>query len=199
MVTDFQLNTLREVTGIGVKTATAALEQMLNRRIDIAVPDIKVVSLAEVPDFLGGAEKEIVGLHLKMLGEFSGSILLKFSVETAHVLVNTLLDEGGSDKTIISELGESALKEIGNIITNTYLNIIAQMLEVNTFPSVPHFARDMLGAIIDFMLIEISCLSDYALVIKTQFEASNLEIEGDFLIFPDEKSLNLLYESLGIK
>jgi chemotaxis protein CheC len=194
---EFQLNTLKEITTIGVERATTALEQMLDKKISITVPDVRLVPHTQVPEYLGGSEKEIVGLYIKMLGALSGSVLLSFSRPSAHLLAALLVGEDNIDSDELSELGVSALKEMGNILTNTYLNILAEMLELYTFPSIPHFAEDMLGAVIDYILIEISQVSDYSLVINTKFNVNDVELDGDFLIFPDQDSLDLMFEKLG--
>ncbi|MFH1415179.1 MAG: chemotaxis protein CheC [Elusimicrobiota bacterium] len=198
-LTEIQYNTLKEVTSLGIQKATFALEQMVDKEIGITVPDVKLIPFQEVSEYLGGGESEIVGLYLKMLGDISGSVLLAFSKNSAYTLAGLLVGEDSTETEYLSELGKSALKEMGNILTNTYLNIMAEMMEVNTFPSIPHFAEDMLGAIIDFILIEISEVSDYALIVKTKFSVSNVEIDGNFLIFPNKESISLMFKKMGIE
>ncbi len=198
-ITEFQLNTLKEVTRLGVERATQALAQMIDKKINITVVDVKLIPFEQITEILGGSEEDIVGLYFKMLGDITGSNFLVFSRKSAYILADMLLGEEETDRNTLSDMEKSALKELGNILTNAYLNILAEMLDVKIFSSIPHFAQDMLGAVIDFILIEISRVSDYALVIETNFEISNVEIEGNFLIFPDEESINLMFKKWGIE
>lgn len=196
-LTEIQLITLKSLADIGLKKATEALIQLINIKARISIAEAKLIPVKSIPEFSGGSENEVVGIYLKMLGDISGSVLFTFTPSSAHFLTDMMMDRCGNEKDSFSELEESALKELGNILSNIYFNVIAEMLEIKVFSSVPYFARDMFGAIMDFILIKISKVSDYAMVIKANFEVRNRKIEGNFFIFPDEDSLNLIFRKLG--
>ena len=87
--------------------------------------------------------------------------------------------------------------EVGNIIINSYLNALTAITDFTLFPSIPHYAEDMLGAVLDYLLIEISKTSDTALFMETKFSAEDILISGDFLVFPDSISLEKILNKVG--
>ena len=58
------LDTLREMSNIGMGHAATALSQLLRRRITLHVPNLTVTEIAEVPTLLGGAETVVAGVTL---------------------------------------------------------------------------------------------------------------------------------------
>lgn len=198
-LSELQLDSLKELTNIAMGQAATALAQMIDKKVTLSVPEAKLVPLSEVPEQLGGSENEVVCLFLKIQGDVTGSTLFVFDPESALVLTKLLLGmEVGEEMEDISEIGESALKELGNIFTNVYLNALAEMLKIKVQPSLPYFARDMLGAVIDMVMIEIAMVSDYAMVLDTKIEISDYKIHGNFLILPDRNSLELIFKGLEI-
>jgi chemotaxis protein CheY-P-specific phosphatase CheC len=58
---------------------------------------------------------------------------------------------------------------------------------------------DMVGAILDFIFIQIAQTSEEALFIKTDLQVKGLSMEGLFLLFPTSDSLQKIFSVLGIK
>ena len=54
---EMQLDALREIGNIGSGNAATALSEMLNRQVDITVPQIGILEYAEVTESLGGPEQ----------------------------------------------------------------------------------------------------------------------------------------------
>jgi chemotaxis protein CheC len=193
-----QLVVLKEMFNLGIEKASGALAQMVDRPLKVNVREVKILPLAEVPAAAGGGETRVTGVFLRMLGSVSGSVLLCFPSDSARLLADLLLGRPPGTTEEMGELEESAIKETGNILTNTYLNVLAEMMKMRVFPSVPHLAEDMMGALMDFILIEIAQASDHAMVAETFFELEGNSIKGTFLVFPDENSLRLMLEKLGL-
>ena len=97
----------------------------------------------------------------------------------------------------MTEVEISAVKEIGNILSGSYLSAINQMTGLNLFQSNPAFAYDMAGAILGSSMISISMESDKALLIETKFKYGDNEIEGYFFFIPSPGSLEKILNTLG--
>jgi chemotaxis protein CheC len=194
-----QIDLLREVSTIGSGHAATALSQLLDRRIMLHVPNVKVIPVCDVPDVVGGAEKLVAGLFFRVYGQAKGSILILFPKDSALVLVRELLKKDTSSAVpLLKDMEISALKEVGNILAAAYLNAISQMLQMVLIPSVPGLAYDMAGAVLDSLLIELSQVSETALLIETEFVEES-RITGHFFLLPDPESLRLIFETLGKK
>lgn len=198
MNNEIKTDALMEVVNVGTGQAATALSQLLGQRVLINVPDMRMLPLADVPGHLGGAEQPIVGVYFTINGDLSGRILLIFTQESGHRLAGMLTGEGNGER-LLTEISQSSIMEMGNIIANSYLNGMAGLLDMCLMPSIPYFAEDMLGAVIDYLLIEIAQVADYALIINTEMSIESIDLKGSFLVFPDEAFMNRIFSKLGIE
>lgn len=194
-----QLDALKEVSNIGMGHAATALSQLIGETIYLRVPRVTLTDIAQVPELMGGAERVVAGITLRILGDARGNILLVFPRESAQRLLACLLrrDEPGP---VLSEIGVSTLKEVGNILASAYLNALGSLLHLTLIPSVPMLAYDMAGAVVDQVLIELSQAGDLALMVETEFHgvAPGAEgIKGHFFLLPDPASLGFILEAIG--
>lgn len=191
-----ELDALKEVGNIGAGNAATALSQILGKRIDMTVPRARVLELTEVPDILGGTENLVVGVYLRIFGDLQGNIMFLLPIASAEKLVEMLM--GTADEGITGEISQSAIMEVGNILASSYLNALSSFSGLTIIPSTPSLAYDMAGAILSTVLIEISELSDYALLIETEFLQDKESIDGSFFMLPDLDSLHLLLKTMGV-
>lgn len=92
----------------------------------------------------------------------------------------------------------SALKEVGNILTGSYLNAFSHFTGISMIPSIPSLALDMAGAILNVVLVQLGQMGDHALVIETKFLAEDDSVNGHFFLVPDPGSLGTIIESVGV-
>lgn len=194
-----QLDAFKEISNIGMGHAATALSQMIGQTVSLRVPNVTIAEISQVPDYLGGAEKLMVGITLQILGDARGSIMLLFPQESAHRLLCSLL--GQQEKSLImNEVNVSALKEVGNILASAYLSALGNLLDKTLIPSVPLLAYDMAGAVVDYVLIELSQSSDLALMVETDFAGEagqDLAIKGHFFLMPDPATLDIFLNAVG--
>jgi len=198
-LTAAQLDALQEISNIGMGHAATALSQLIGETVYLHVPRVTVTDIAEVPELLGGAERVVVGITLQILGDARGNILLVFPRESARRLIVSLLRQE-QEALVLTEVGVSTLKEVGNILASAYLNALGSLLRMTLIPSVPLLAQDMAGAVVDSMLIELSEAGDLALMVETEFHgvASGVEgIKGHFFLLPDPGSLDFVLDAVG--
>lgn len=185
---------LREIGNIGTGNATTALAKMLNCKVDMYVPQVKLLEFSEVGNVIGGEELLMVGIYLGVQGEISGSILFMLEIGSAQKLIQLLLG-CDSDNGHLSEMEESALKEIGNIISASYLNSLSTLTGLSIYPTVPALSVDMAGAILSVPAIVYGTMADKLLMIQTQFFDG---LNGYFILAPDLESYEKILSSLGM-
>jgi chemotaxis protein CheC len=195
---NMQMDVLKEIGNIGAGSAATALAKMLNRKVDMEVPKVKVLQFKEVNEILGGAEMLVVGLLLKVTGDVTGSIMFVLEDTAAHVLVNILMGKPTDEFDEFDEIGLSALKEIGNILSGSYLSALSTLTGLNILPSVPELAIDMAGAIVSVPAIEFGKLGDSVLYIETEFFEGRTKVVGNFFLVPDVVSYEVLLRALGV-
>lgn len=189
-----QLDALKEVGNIGAGNAATALSQLINKKVDMTVPSINIVPFYDIFSRIGGDEV-VVGVIVRVLGDTPGNILFIFEKNTALDFIEILT---GEREEQISEMGNSVICEIGNIISSSYMNSITKFTNLNITPSVPAVTYDMLGAVLSTTFIESGQFDDYVLDIETVFFQNNSEINGHFYYIPMPGSLEKILKSLGV-
>lgn len=190
-----QLDALLEVGNIGAGNAATALSQLINKKINMTVPAVKIVRFNEIFD-TEESEERVIGVIVRVLGDTPGNILFVFDDETANNMIELLT---GKKEDKFSELGYSVLCEIGNIISGSYMNAIAKFTNLLILPSVPAVADDMLGAILSTTFIESEQFDDDVLDIETIFQnEDDIKIGGHFYYVPKPGSLEKILSALGV-
>lgn len=199
-ITEFQLDAFREIGTIGAGNGATALSQLMNRKIGMSVPAIKILPFSEVPDEVGGPEILVTGIITTVEGAAPCNILFLFPVASAKFLADKLLGGNTGNEETFSDMEKSALSELVNIVSGAYLNSLASFTGLRFTPSVPALAIDMAGAILDTVLAQIGIAGDRALLLQTEFnETEEKNVTGHFFLLPEEGSLEKILQSIGVK
>ena len=197
-VTENYFDVLREIGNIGAGNAMTALSQMLQCKVDMQVPQGKLLEFKDVGALMGGEEQIMVGIYLAVEGDITGSIMFLVKQDSAKHLVNKIMmGMGGSEGPGLNEMELSAMKEVSNIITGAYLNSLSALTNLKIYPSPPELAVDMAGAILSVPAIEFGAIGDKILLIQSQFYDDTM-IDGYFILIPDLESYAKILRSLGM-
>lgn len=188
---------LKELGNIGAGNATTALAQLLQCKVDMTVPQVRLLEFREVGNVIGGEEQLMVGIYLSVEGDINGSMMFLVESKSAAHLVSKLMGQEPTQESEFGEMELSALQEIGNIITGAYLNSLSTLTNMKIYPSVPSIAIDMAGAILSVPAIEFGKVADQILLIETKF-MDDIDIEGYFILVPDLESYGKILGALGI-
>lgn len=195
---NLQMDVLKEIGNIGAGNAVTSLAKMIDKKVDMAVPKARILGFDKVNQILGGEEMLVVGILLSVTGDITGNMMFILDIHAARQLVNILLDTKDNDSIEFNEFELSALKEIGNILTASYLSALAGLTNLRILPSVPQLAIDMAGAILSVPAIEFGKVGDSVLYIETEFSEGTTKVFGDFLLIPDVESYEVLLKALGV-
>lgn len=198
-----QLDILREIGNIGAGNAATSMSQLINKRVDMDVPSVEIVTFDEMMEIIGGPEQLIVAMFFRIEGDAPGSVYFILSIDEAESLVSQITNDTTLDLSAEAgpdELAISVLKELGNIMTGSYLSALSDFIKINMQSSIPYLGVDMAGAVLTEGLIEISQVSDYAIVIDTVINKQNTEsgFNGHFFLLPDIESIPKYFSALGI-
>ena len=191
---------LREIGNIGAGNAATALATMLNTKVDMTVPKVALVEFSEMGETMGGEEQIMAGIYLSISGDITGSIMFLLDEKSAHELVAKLMGTTADDFVEgqpFSEIEQSALSEIGNIIVGSYLNSLSMLTNLKIIESVPSLAVDMAEALLSVPAIEFGMVGDQMLLIQTSF-SEDTELNGYFVLVPDLPSYGKLLRALGV-
>lgn len=188
---------LREIGNIGAGNATTALATMIGTKVDMRVPKVGLMEFKEIGAEMGGEETIMAGIYQQIKGDISGSIMFLLEEKSARVLVSKLMGVESNSSEPFNEMEISALQEIGNIITGSYLSSLSTLTNMTIDATVPSLCIDMCEAILSVPAIEFAELGDKMLLIKTEF-SDDVKLEGYFILVPDLTSYEKILTSLGM-
>ena len=187
---------LKEIGNIGAGNATTALAQLMQCKVDMSVPQVKLLEFKEMGEMMGGEEVIMAGIYLGIEGDITGSIMFLLEKQAARHLVDKLMGMQTEGEEF-SEMEFSALKEVGNIITGAYLNSLSSLTNLVIYPSIPDLTVDMAGAILSVPAIQFGELGDKMLLIQTKFFDEGA-LDGYFILVPDMDSYSKILSTLGL-
>jgi chemotaxis protein CheC len=190
--TEVQLDALRELSNIASGTAATALSQLLGREVDLSVPHVLSLPFAEAVEACGAPDQPVAGVVIPVVGDMEAKVLLLIPAEHSEAICTMLGLEARS------ELGESALREIGNILGCAYLGALAEMTGLVLEPEPPHLVTDMLGAIVASLLAQSAGESNTALVLDSNLDVADAACSLSFLLVPTCGSATDLLAPLGM-
>jgi len=193
------LDVLREIGTIGAGRAATALAELLNCKVEITLPETKLIPLESLDRILGNPEETYFVLDVGLEGDINGRVFFLLPPNNAKILGSTLLGKPIEELDNNDLLFQSSLKEVVNILTGGYMNVLSDMTGLTIMYGTPSLAIDMIAALLDFFFIHIAQYSDEAIFVKTQLKVKNMDFQGLFLFFPDLQSLRKLMNILGVK
>ncbi len=198
-LTALQLDALKEMGNIGAGHAATGLSNMLHKKIGVSVPYCGLVDIEKVPGILGGEETPVTAVCVHVTGTFSGSLMLIFETAQALQLASLLL---GKEKThtgaALDEKNKSALRELGNICSSSYLLALSQLIKVQLSGSVPALASDMLQSVLDEVLADFAARAKKVVVLETEFDVEKIKIRGHLIFIPDPEGLRKILKALEV-
>lgn len=189
---DMQLDALRELANIASGTAATSLSQLLGRDVDLNVPKAFALPLADAVEAAGNPAETVTGIALGVEGDITGAVMLLVPPEGAATLCNLLGVEPGS------EVGDSALGEIGNILGAAYLAALGSMIGLSMLPTTPQVMTDLLGAIVASVLAAAVGHGEIALVLDSELDITGEPCAISVMLLPDADGVNELLAPLGL-
>lgn len=199
-LSDTEFDVLKEISNIGTGNAATAISKLLGGRVDIKVPDIRFLQFSELPEIIGGAENEVIGILVSLENDIDGMMMFVIDKPSASVIVNRILNRDNEELgQEMSEMEISVLSEFGNIILGSYLSAISRLTGMVVSPSVPALSNDMAGAILSVPAIEFGKMSDSVLLIQSEFLSESGQAKGFFILVPTLKGFDNIFKRLGLK
>jgi chemotaxis protein CheC len=194
LLSELQLDALTELVNIGVSRAAASLRDMVGAQVHLSVPTVSLETRARAIAILGEREtSNLVAVHQVFEGDIVGRALLIFPETKSLELVRAIT---GGDLPLedIIELEQEALAETGNILLNSCLATIANMLHRSLKMSLPEVLRG--NAATFFSLAPPPQAGDVVMFLFINFAVRERDISGYIAMIMDLPSLTALVHLL---
>ena len=195
-----QLDALREVANIGAGHAATALSTMIDTTVMISVPRITVQKLTSVSPMVSAGEEPVAAVLLHMLGDATGHTLLVFPRDVALRMTELMLRRDKGSSTTIGMLEQSAINEVGNILSSAYMNALADLMGMILLPSPPTFSVDSSATVLSNAHTG-DVKPENVVLVETELlhTESNEQLRGFFLLLPDPAALNAILRAMKLE
>jgi chemotaxis protein CheC len=173
-----------ELISAGINNAINGLAQMVGGEIQVKDFTVRNVKVKEISNIFGGPEVTLVGVYLQVSGFADGHMIVVYEPSIAFQLIDMLMGQEQGSTTDLSEMEQSVLGEVGNIMGSFFLNVLADGTGTCLQPSPPAVMMDMAGAMLDVLLAQVLEKGDEAYIAETNFSMSDQKVNGKFVVLP---------------
>ncbi len=195
-ITEEDVERVQVMANIGITNAAESLSKILNKRIDLSIPNVSLLPVEKIPENVGRIDNIYIGVYMPLVGDIKGTILFSLVEEAGFELIDLLYGTDSRQTREISEDGGSVLKEITNIIGSSVINEFSEKTGLVIKPTVPTIVHDYMQSILDSILVVHNISNDYALIMDTEFYYQDERVIGELLVMPETESLKKLVEKL---
>lgn len=187
---ELERDALTELVNIGVSRAASSLRKMVGEQVLLSVPSVEVVTRQGAAILIRERESgELVAVRQDFEGVFSGRALLIFPQANSLALVHAVTG-GALSAGEATEMEDEALSETGNVVLNSCLATMANMLQRPLQMSLPEVLRGDGGAL--FNLSDKHADGGVVLFLYINFAINDRDIRGYIAMLMDLPSLQAL-------
>ena len=195
MLGELERDALTEIVNIGVGRAASNLRKMVGGQVLLSVPAIEIVSQPRAARLISEREEaDLVAVRQDFSGAFSGRALLIFPETKSLELVRAVTHDELTVEEVL-EMEHEALAETGNVILNSCLATMANMLKRSLSMTIPEVVRGT-GASL-FEVIDGASEAGLVLFLYIDFSVRHRDIRGYIAMLMSLPSLAVLKELVG--
>lgn len=201
ILTSEEIEILQELMNIAFGQSAADLAEVIETKVVLSVPFIKLMQVAELPDYFKNYVKDYKNINLveqKFWGRFKGDALLVFSSGAGKELIALLKDdeEASFESDPVDILERETLMEVGNILIGACVGKIAELLKdvVTYTPPMVSVEKGYQEAI-SGNRYDPECT---AIVLKTDFCFDEGDVTGFLFLVTSNDSVAWLREALKL-
>lgn len=194
-LTELQRDAITELLNIGMGYAAFSLSQMLDDEVKLSIPSVELLSRRDAAAHIeADPHKRIVAIKQHFRGSFWGDVFLLFPKEKSLDLVKALMKQDLS-QDMLTELEQDALMEVGNVILNSCLSTLADVLMKEEVSSgLPVF---MIGSAQEVLDATIPLEDEVVMFLRMDFKLHSSNISGYVAFVLDVSSIHRFKASVN--
>ncbi|MBF0118730.1 MAG: chemotaxis protein CheC [Desulfobacterales bacterium] len=202
LFSDEEKDILQEVMNIAFGSATADLAEVIDICVVLSIPQIKVISAGELPDYIrnemSDSNSEVNIVDQKFWGDFKGSGLLVFPANSSKQIIRLFeqdIEAENMDKEQLDALENNSLTEVGNILIGACVGKISELLKTFVTYSPPEVINSK-SEEYKYMISSFDP-DQSAIIMRTVFEFEQKNVNGFLLLLTNQDSIAWLRKSLN--
>jgi Chemotaxis protein CheC, inhibitor of MCP methylation len=193
---DMHKDVLLELGNIGTGNALTSLSQLTCHPIQMDLPHIRITDIDSLGDNIDFPGNQNAGVVIDVHGDLDCVITFLLNEKFAKVIAEELSGETVDSLADMNDMQESSIREVGNIMCNSYLNALAAMLESEFSVSLPNLKLGTNRDILDTFLGKFKDETSDLLFIENTFFYLDQAFTSYILLHPKFESLQRILEKL---
>jgi len=189
-----QLDALQELANIGAAHSATTLSTMLNTVIDMNVPEIAIIDIADMGRHITDEITTMVMFELQGEIPQGGYLVLQFPGDSATRTADIVIGSDGTPRP--PDMEQSAILEVGNIMVSSFLSASSDLIGVVMLPSPPALVVDMTHAVIESLVAGMAIEVNDVILFKINLTSDEYDITANILIFLEITTLQKVAELL---
>jgi chemotaxis protein CheC len=187
-LTELERDALGELSNLAMARAATSLRQMVQHEVLLSVPGVEILTPAAAAKIMAKPDNShLVAVRQDFSGPFSGRALLIFPEAKSLELVRAIVGKNLPLQDIV-DLEDEALAETGNIILNSWIATLANLLKQELKMSLPIVMRRDPRHIFESLGTQELLI----LFVHISFEIRKQEIKGYVALMMDIPSIDAL-------
>ena len=194
-LSELQHDALVEIFNIGVGHAAKAMSEIVNEAVTMSVPSITFLNRADAATMLGKKNtSRVCGVSQHYQGAFSTEAILMFPEDKSLDIVRLMVGESVPLKEL-TDMEQEAMSEIGNIILNSCVGTLANILCQELRGSLPEYH---VGTSEEILHANGADADTVVLMLHIDFILETHQIHGYVAFILDLTALHDLQEQIDI-
>lgn len=192
----YEYGALKELENIGIGNSATSLCKLTNSLVQTSVLSAKFELIENIPKITGVSDFPVLGSFMHIEKDLNGYILIIFPEKSVKRL-SLILSGGEEGKDTADTMNKSLIEEVSHILAGTYVTALSKFLDLNILISTPYTVYDMFGSILNSVLTEMSCKTDFALLLDAEFLIKDEKVYGNVLTLLDPASMDYMLNRIN--
>ena len=175
---------LKELTNIGIGHAATSLGKMVNSRVKITIPEMKIIPYDEI---IKKEKEHFSAVTTLVSSQLEGYLVILFTDDSCFWIIDKMYGNEPGTTQVYTEEGRSAIKEFYNIIGGSFISGLSDFLDLRMLPSIPELITGQGKGIKESIKQKFEREVDKVLSVRTQLSINEALIEGKiyFVLYKD--------------
>ncbi len=199
-----EIEKLKEINRMASRSADKIAESMsvmFGLDVAMSISSVNMVSVANIPKFIDIAEEStVVSSSIEFNGGLNGSVVCVLSIKCARDIAQILLagmeEENRNPLAVLTEMEQSSIMELGNIITSSFIDVWANSLSVTVNQEPPVFSCDYMENVLEASIDGAVAQGDFAFMFDSLMNVTNHDIDFEVLVLPDLDSMQTIFDNI---
>lgn len=180
-----------------ITESSDSISKLMDKPITINATESVSGPLLEIVNYFEPSEDIYTAVAMRIQNNAEGALVFFARQDDAVRIAQEVIEvKTLKSETTISEMTNSVLKEMANILFGAFLTRISEVSEIQLLTSIPDLTSDMVKASLDELCGDIALKSENALAVITSFSIAPMNASGKMVLIVDESTVNKILDKV---